>query len=179
MKPSSICASGCVRVLIRLYDVAIVVPLLVERLAKGARRSGRNCAPGCRSRAHARIGECHGQTTLPRFSARAGARRMRRCAQPPAGRVHAGRYLRTYAQEAARRSLIINYLLGTLQPGDSLAVAARAEPAASARRTSSPRRPSNARPSQANAQKRAFHAQDRLRVPQRDRQPLYRHQRAA
>jgi len=29
-------------VLIRLYDVAIVVPLLVERLAKGARRSGRN-----------------------------------------------------------------------------------------------------------------------------------------
>jgi len=29
------------RVLIRLYDVAIVVPLLVERVAKGARRSGR------------------------------------------------------------------------------------------------------------------------------------------
>ena len=29
------------RVLIRLYDVAIVVPLLVERMVKGSRRSGR------------------------------------------------------------------------------------------------------------------------------------------
>ena len=29
------------RVLIRLYDVAIVLPLLAERLVRGARRSGR------------------------------------------------------------------------------------------------------------------------------------------
>jgi len=29
------------RVLIRLYDVAIVVPLLAERIVKGSRRSGR------------------------------------------------------------------------------------------------------------------------------------------
>src|SRR5262245_66659152 len=29
----------------------------------------------------------------------------------------------TYAQESAKAQLIINYLLGTLQPGDSLAVA--------------------------------------------------------
>ena len=29
----------------------------------------------------------------------------------------------TYAQEAAKAQVIVNYLLGTLQPGDSLAVA--------------------------------------------------------
>src|SRR5438132_959361 len=43
------------RVLIRLYDVAIVLPLLAERLVRGARRSGRIGALDAGERAEARL----------------------------------------------------------------------------------------------------------------------------
>jgi hypothetical protein len=61
----------------------------------------------------------------------------------------------TYAQEAGKAQLIINYLLGTLQPGDSLAVA-RVESRSFSERDIIAKATFDARPSQANAQKRAF-----------------------
>ena len=84
----------------------------------------------------------------------------------------------TYAQEATKAQLIVNYLLGSLEPGDSLAVA-RVQAAASARRTSSPRRPSTTRPSQANPQKRAFREAHRQLPAHREVEPLHRHHRRA
>src|SRR6266853_741711 len=56
----------------------------------------------------------------------------------------------TYAQEVGKAQRIINYLLGTLQSGDSLAVA-RVKT-----RSFSEKDIIDSRPSQANAQKRAF-----------------------
>jgi hypothetical protein len=61
----------------------------------------------------------------------------------------------TYAQEAAKALLIINYLLGTLQPGDSLAVA-RVQSRSFSERDIIAKATFDTRPSQANAQKRAF-----------------------
>jgi hypothetical protein len=61
----------------------------------------------------------------------------------------------TYAQEAAKAQVIINYLLGTLQPGDSLAVA-RVESRSFTEKDIIAKATFDVRPSQANAQKRAF-----------------------
>ena len=61
----------------------------------------------------------------------------------------------TYAQEAAKAQLIVNYLLGTLQPGDSLAVA-RVESRSFSEKDVIAKTTFDQRPSQANAQKRAF-----------------------
>jgi hypothetical protein len=61
----------------------------------------------------------------------------------------------TYSQEAAKAQLIINYLLGTLQPGDSLAVA-RVESRSFSEKDIVAKATFDRRPSQANAQKRAF-----------------------
>ena len=61
----------------------------------------------------------------------------------------------TYALEAAKAQLIINYLLGTLQPGDSLAVA-RVESRSFSEKDIVAKATFDTRPSQANAQKRAF-----------------------
>jgi hypothetical protein len=61
----------------------------------------------------------------------------------------------TYAQEAAKAKLIVNYLLGTLQPGDSLAVA-RVESRSFSEKDIVARATFDKRPSQSNAQKRAF-----------------------
>jgi hypothetical protein len=61
----------------------------------------------------------------------------------------------TYAQEAAKAQLIINYLLGELQPGDSLAVA-RAQSRSLSEKDIIVKATFDSRPSQANAQKRAF-----------------------
>jgi hypothetical protein len=61
----------------------------------------------------------------------------------------------TYAQEAAKAQVIVNYLLGTLQPGDSLAVA-RVENRSFTEKDIVAKATFDARPSQANAQKRAF-----------------------
>jgi len=61
----------------------------------------------------------------------------------------------TYSQEAAKAQLIINYLLGTLQPGDSLAVA-RVESRSFSEKDIIAKAIFDQRPSQANAQKRAF-----------------------
>ena len=61
----------------------------------------------------------------------------------------------TYAQESAKAQLIINYLLGTLQPGDSLAVA-RVESRSFSEKDIIAKATFDVRPSQANAQKRAF-----------------------
>ncbi|HEX2333242.1 MAG TPA: VWA domain-containing protein [Burkholderiales bacterium] len=61
----------------------------------------------------------------------------------------------TYAQEAAKAQLIVNYLLGTLQPGDSLAVA-RVESRSFSEKDIVAKATFDQRPSQANAQKRAF-----------------------
>jgi hypothetical protein len=61
----------------------------------------------------------------------------------------------TYAQEAAKAQLIVNYLLGTLQPGDSLAVA-RVESRSFSEKDIVAKATFDRRPSQANAQKRAF-----------------------
>lgn len=63
----------------------------------------------------------------------------------------------TYAQEAGKAQLIVNYLLGTLQPGDSLAVA-RVESRSFSERDIIAKATFDARPSQANAQKRIFRA---------------------
>jgi hypothetical protein len=64
----------------------------------------------------------------------------------------------TYAQEAAKAQVIINYLLGTLQPGDSLAVA-RVESRSFTEKDIVAKATFDVRPSQANAQKRAFREQ--------------------
>ncbi|HWM43708.1 MAG TPA: VWA domain-containing protein [Burkholderiales bacterium] len=61
----------------------------------------------------------------------------------------------TYAQEAAKAQVIINYLLGTLQPGDALAVA-RVESRSFTEKDIIVKATFDVRPSQANAQKRAF-----------------------
>jgi uncharacterized protein with von Willebrand factor type A (vWA) domain len=61
----------------------------------------------------------------------------------------------TYAQEAGKAQLIINYLLGTLQPGDSLAVA-RVQSRSFSEKDIIAKALFDQRPSQANAQKRAF-----------------------
>ena len=61
----------------------------------------------------------------------------------------------TYAQESVKAQLIINYLLGTLQPGDSLAVA-RVRSRSFSEKDIIAKATFDSRPSQANAQKRAF-----------------------
>jgi hypothetical protein len=61
----------------------------------------------------------------------------------------------TYAREAGKAQLIINYLLGTLQPGDSLAVA-RVQSRSFSEKDIIAKSMFDTRPSQANAQKRAF-----------------------
>ena len=61
----------------------------------------------------------------------------------------------TYSQEARKAQAIINYLLGTLQPGDSLAVA-RVENRSFSEKDIVAKATFDTRPSQANAQKRAF-----------------------
>lgn len=61
----------------------------------------------------------------------------------------------TYAREANKAQLIINYLLGTLQPGDSLAVA-KVESRSFTEKDIIAKATFDSRPSQANAQKRAF-----------------------
>src|SRR5919205_4311589 len=61
----------------------------------------------------------------------------------------------TYAQESNKALLIINYLLGTLQPGDALAVA-RVQSRSFTEKDIVAKATFDTRPSQANAQKRAF-----------------------
>jgi hypothetical protein len=61
----------------------------------------------------------------------------------------------TYAQEAGKARIIINYLLGTLQSGDSLAVA-RVQSRSFSEKDIIAKAMFDQRPSQANAQKRAF-----------------------
>jgi hypothetical protein len=61
----------------------------------------------------------------------------------------------TYAREAGKAQLIINYLLGSLQPGDSLAVA-RVKSRSFSEKDIIAKAMFDTRPSQANAQKRAF-----------------------
>src|SRR5262245_6429126 len=61
----------------------------------------------------------------------------------------------TYAQEAGKAQVLVNYLLGTLQPGDSLAVA-RVESRSFSEKDIVAKATFDKRPSQANAQKRAF-----------------------
>lgn len=61
----------------------------------------------------------------------------------------------TYALEANKAQMIINYLLGTLQPGDSLAVA-RVESRSFTEKDIIAKATFDSRPSQANAQKRSF-----------------------
>jgi hypothetical protein len=64
----------------------------------------------------------------------------------------------TYSQEAGKAQVIINYLLGTLQPGDSLAVA-RVESRSFSEKDIVAKATFDRRPSQANAQKRVFRDQ--------------------
>jgi hypothetical protein len=61
----------------------------------------------------------------------------------------------TYAAEAKKARLIISYLLGTLQPGDSLAVA-RVKSRSFSEKDIIAKATFDTRPTQANAQKRAF-----------------------
>src|SRR5688572_29284016 len=61
----------------------------------------------------------------------------------------------TFAQEAGKAQVIVNYLLGTLQSGDSLAVA-RVESRSFSEKDIVAKATFDRRPSQANAQKRAF-----------------------
>ena len=63
----------------------------------------------------------------------------------------------TYAQESAKAQVIVNYLLGTLQSGDSLAVA-RVESRSFSEKDIVAKATFDNRPSQANVQKRAFRA---------------------
>ncbi len=63
----------------------------------------------------------------------------------------------TYAVEATKARLIINYLLGTLQSGDSLAVA-RVKSRSFSEKDIIAKATFDTRPSQANAQKRSFQA---------------------
>jgi hypothetical protein len=64
----------------------------------------------------------------------------------------------TYAQEIDKAQLIVNYLLGTLQSGDSLAVA-RVRSRSFSERDIIAKATFDNRPSQANAQKRAFRSE--------------------
>src|SRR5690242_7446625 len=61
----------------------------------------------------------------------------------------------TYAAEVGKAQIIINYLLGTLQPGDSLAVA-RVKSRSFSEKDIIAKVTFDNRPSQSNAQKRAF-----------------------
>ena len=61
----------------------------------------------------------------------------------------------TYAREAGKAELVVNYLLGTLRPGDSFAVA-RVENRSFTEKDIVAKAMFDTRPSQANAQKRAF-----------------------
>jgi hypothetical protein len=61
----------------------------------------------------------------------------------------------TYAQEANKAQLIVHFLLGTLQPGDSLAVA-KVETRSFSEKDIIAKATFDSRPSQANLQKRAF-----------------------
>jgi len=61
----------------------------------------------------------------------------------------------TFVQEATKAQVVVNYLLGTLQPGDSLAVA-RVESRSFSEKDIIAKATFDVRPSQANAQKRAF-----------------------
>jgi len=61
----------------------------------------------------------------------------------------------TYAREAGKAELVVNYLLGTLRPGDSFAVA-RVENRSFSEKDIVAKAMFDTRPSQANAQKRAF-----------------------
>jgi uncharacterized protein with von Willebrand factor type A (vWA) domain len=61
----------------------------------------------------------------------------------------------SYAKEVGKAQIIINYLLGTLQPGDSLAVA-RVKSRSFSEKDIIAKVTFDNRPSQANAQKRAF-----------------------
>src|SRR2546426_3942273 len=61
----------------------------------------------------------------------------------------------TYAREAAKAQIIIHYLLGTLQSGDSLAVA-RVQSRSFSEKDIIAKATFDSRPSHANAQKRAF-----------------------
>ena len=64
----------------------------------------------------------------------------------------------TYAEEIGKAQLIVNYLLGTLQPGDSLAVA-RVKSRSFSEKDIVAKATFDTRPSQANTQKRAFKQQ--------------------
>lgn len=64
----------------------------------------------------------------------------------------------TYAEEVGKAQLIVNYLLGTLQPGDSLAVA-RVRSRSFSEKDIIARATFDQRPSQANAQKRVLRDQ--------------------
>ena len=64
----------------------------------------------------------------------------------------------TYAQEVDKAQLIVNYLLGTLQSGDSLAVA-RVESRSFSEKDIVAKATFDGRPTQANAQKRVFRDQ--------------------
>ncbi len=64
----------------------------------------------------------------------------------------------TYAQEIGKAQLIVNYLLGSLQPGDSLAVA-RVRSRSFSEKDIIAKATFDNRPSQANAQKRALKEQ--------------------
>ena len=61
----------------------------------------------------------------------------------------------TYAQEVGKAQIIINYLLGTLQPGDSLAVA-RVKSRSFSEKDIIAKVTFDSQPSRANIQKRAF-----------------------
>ncbi|MGH8745319.1 MAG: VWA domain-containing protein [Burkholderiales bacterium] len=61
----------------------------------------------------------------------------------------------TYAREAGKAERVVNYLLGTLNPGDSFAVA-RVESRSFSEKDIVAKAMFDTRPSQANAQKRAF-----------------------
>lgn len=61
----------------------------------------------------------------------------------------------TYAEEVGKAELIVNYLLGSLQPGDSLAVA-RVRSRSFSEKDIIAKATFDQRPSQANAQKRLF-----------------------
>jgi hypothetical protein len=64
----------------------------------------------------------------------------------------------TYAQEVEKAQLIVNFLLGSLQPGDSLAVA-RVRSRSFSEKDIVAKATFDGRPSQANLQKRAFRDQ--------------------
>ena len=84
----------------------------------------------------------------------------------------------TFAQEATKAQVIVNYLLGTLQPGDSLAVA-RVESRSFTEKDIVAKATFDIRPSQANAQKRAFRDTTERFRQEREVEPLHRHHRRA